>query len=433
MQIKNKTFCLITLGCRTNICESDVISNQLLEESAVEVDKVNDANICIVNTCCVTNRAENKSKYYINQAIRANKCKLIIVIGCMPQIGITSLQHHKIGIILGNKKKTKLIEYIKSYKFHQPIIQKDRFKKNDIFQNYDLLMRTHTTRAFIKIQDGCDFMCSYCIIPFVRGRQRSLPHNKIIQIIQTLVKNEYKEIVLTGVNTAGYRENLNYGFIELLKDINGLSGNFRVRISSLEPFQLNKDIVDLITSNDKRWCQHFHICLQSGSDNTIQQMKRKYTIKDFFALCNYIRERNKMASITTDCIVGFPTETKDDFKISCKNIKKIQFADIHIFPFSSRPFTQASKLPISINDCEKKRRFIAMDKIKKTFKCKYLKKFIGKTLSVLFEKSKDPKIQIGHSEYFFTVKVKTNKSLVNEFVLVKIIKLENNQLFGELL
>jgi threonylcarbamoyladenosine tRNA methylthiotransferase MtaB len=390
MQIKNKSFCIITLGCRTNICETDVLSSQLIKASATKVKEIRDANICIINTCCVTAKAEHKSKYYINQAIRSQKTKLVIVIGCLAQMAYKTFEHPKIGIVLGNQEKNNLVDYIRLYKTNSPIIQVSNFKSNDAFQNYDYTNTIDKTRAFIKIQDGCNFMCSYCVIPFVRGRQRSLASHKILSIINKLVSNNCKEIVLTGVNTAGYYENKNYGFYKLLKSINELKGNFRVRISSLEPFQINKKIINLLTNNQQRWCQHFHICLQSGCNRVLKQMKRKYTVTSFLKLCKYIRSKNKFASITTDCIVGFPSETDNDFKISRQNFNKIQFADIHIFPFSARPFTTANKLPIIINDYEKRQRFMEMKKIRDICQRKYLNKFVGRTVQVLFEKSTDP-------------------------------------------
>jgi threonylcarbamoyladenosine tRNA methylthiotransferase MtaB len=252
MQIKNKTFCILTLGCRTNICESDSISNQLLDDGAKISDDFKNANICIVNTCCVTTKAESKSKYYINQAIRSAKCELIVVIGCLSQMDAKLFQHPKIGIIIGNNGKNSILEYIHQYDGEHQILNIKKFQKSDSFEQYNNLNALERTRAFIKIQDGCDFMCSYCIIPFVRGRQRSLPHQNVLKLIKTLVDNNHKEIVLTGVNTAGYRENEKYGFLELLQSINKLKGNFRVRISSLEPFQINHKIIDLITKNKKR-------------------------------------------------------------------------------------------------------------------------------------------------------------------------------------
>jgi threonylcarbamoyladenosine tRNA methylthiotransferase MtaB len=315
MLIQNKTFCIKNLGCRTNICETNVIFDQLIKNKAINVKNFNDANICIINSCCVTNKAEQKTYLFINQAIRSSKCELIAVIGCLPQIGKLKLVHHKIGIVIGNKHKTSLISYIKKYQSKQ-IYNVEKFNKSDEFEKFGNFHHGSTTRAFIKIQEGCNFMCSYCIIPFARGRQHSLSHVNVLKLINLFVKNGFQEIVLVGVNTAGYKEGTKYFFIDLLKDINKMPGNFRIRISSLEPFQMNKAIVDLITSNHQRWCQHFHICLQSGADITIKNMQRKYTIQKFFKLCKYIRFKNPLASITTDCIVGFPTETSKDFNES---------------------------------------------------------------------------------------------------------------------
>jgi threonylcarbamoyladenosine tRNA methylthiotransferase MtaB len=252
MQINNKTFCITTLGCRTNICESNIISDQLINNGAKITDDIDNADVCIVNTCCVTKRAEIKSHYFIKRAIRSPKCKLIVIVGCLPQISYKVFNHPKIGIILGTKDKTSLVNYIQKYERNNRIVNVTNFQNNDVLEKYQIVGKSNNTRAFMKIQDGCNFMCSYCIIPFVRGRQRSLPHNEIMKMIQSFVNKGYKEIVLTGVNTAGYQDKNNYKFLDLLKDIDNLDGNFRIRISSLEPFQINHTIIDLMTTNPKR-------------------------------------------------------------------------------------------------------------------------------------------------------------------------------------
>ncbi|MDR1234500.1 MAG: tRNA (N(6)-L-threonylcarbamoyladenosine(37)-C(2))-methylthiotransferase MtaB [Mycoplasmataceae bacterium] len=433
MLVKNKTFSIVTLGCRTNGVESNAINNQLTDSGMINVNDINKSEICIVNTCCVTKRAEAKSRYSIMKATRSKLCKVVIIVGCYSQINKNLILDRKVGIVLGTKYKSSLINYLKKYDGVHPIIAVNNFSNKDKFENYVIENYHNNTRAFLKIQDGCNFMCSYCVIPFARGRQRSLSHKKIIETIKKLVSNGYKEIVLTGVNTAGYFENKNYQFYDLLCDINLLSGSFRVRISSLEPFQINHKIIDLITTNKERWCQHFHICIQSACNQIISDMKRKYTITAFIELCRYIRSKNKMVSITTDLIVGFPTESNDCFKESLINLKLINFSDMHIFPFSLRPFTAAAKLKNIVSDQQKTQRFTQMSSLNKMFKNQYLNTFRSQTVKVLFEKSTDINYQSGHSEYFFNVKVKTNKHLTNEFHRVKITRIIDNQAFGVLI
>jgi threonylcarbamoyladenosine tRNA methylthiotransferase MtaB len=251
MQLKNKTFCIVTLGCKVNLFESNNLINQLIELGCKQTPDVNKADLCIINTCCVTNKAVSKSKYFIQRAIRSNKTKLIAIVGCLSQLEPTLIKHPKVGIILGSKYKDQLVDLIKQYA-NKLIMKVDPFNKQDKFEDLGLQLFKNNTRAFLKIQDGCDYMCSYCIIPFVRGRQRSLPHTKVLKDIQELVQHGYHEIVLTGVNTAGYHDDANYHFYELLKDINEVKGDFRIRISSIEPFQINHQIIGLLASNPQR-------------------------------------------------------------------------------------------------------------------------------------------------------------------------------------
>jgi threonylcarbamoyladenosine tRNA methylthiotransferase MtaB len=414
MQINNKTFHITTLGCRVNLYESNSIVNQLIEDGAKQVASIDDAQICIINTCCVTQKAESKSKYFINRAIRSTNCELIIVIGCFSQLSIATLQDKKIGIILGTKYKSILGQILSTYQLGQRLVQIENFSKADIFEHFEHEVFLENTRAFIKIQDGCDFMCTYCIIPFVRGRQRSLEHKFILNTIEELCMKDYKEIVLTGVNTAGYREDDHYGFLELLNDIKLIPGNFRVRISSIEPFQITNEIIDLIADNPNRFTQHFHLCIQSANDQVIKDMKRKYTINDFIKICNYIRTKSPYASITTDYIVGFPTETDALFNDGISNLQKIKFADMHIFPYSSRPMTSASKLKNIVTDSVKTQRVKQVQILNQQMQNEYLKQFINKETEVLFEHSNDSNVQTGHSQYFFTVNVDTKKQLLNQ-------------------
>ncbi|GHU31492.1 hypothetical protein FACS1894166_03040 [Bacilli bacterium] len=251
MQLKNKTFCIITLGCKVNLFESNNFINQMNNRGCRQTNEVTEADICIINTCCVTNKAASKSRYFINRAIRSDKTKLVVIVGCLSQLEPHLIKDPKVGIILGSKHKDQLVDLIKQY-HGTPITKVSSFDKQDKFENLGLQLFTNNTRAFLKIQDGCDYMCTYCIIPFVRGRQRSLPHVEVLNHIHELVKKGYHEIVLTGVNTAGYRDGPSYDFYQLLKDINEIKGNFRVRISSIEPFQINHQIIDLLAPHPAR-------------------------------------------------------------------------------------------------------------------------------------------------------------------------------------
>jgi len=244
------------------------------------------------------------------------------------------------------------------------------------------------------------------------------------------VEKNVKEIVLTGVNTSGYNSNGKDLFF-LLKEINKIDGDFRIRISSLEPFQINKKMIDLVITNKDRFCQTFHLCLQNSNDQVLKRMNRIYDFNYFSELCLYIRLKNKYATITTDYIVGYIDETKEEFTSSIMNLRKLKLNDMHLFPYSLHKNTPSASSQHLVNDSEKKKRFLLLEEINKNMKNEQLKKYIGKTCKVLFEKSNKPGIAIGLSEYFFHVYVKTDENWRNEFKLIKITKITDNEIWGK--
>ena len=426
-----KTFSCINLGCRVNLFEITAIIDQMINSGFKYVKDYKKSNICIINTCTVTSRADSKCRNLINRISKLENNEVLVIIGCYSQINYQYINCQG-DIILGNKYKNQLPKLICNfYKNHQQIIKVDDLSQERTFEELPVYSFCENTRAVIKIQDGCDFMCSYCLIPFARGRQRSLEHKKILDTIIDLVDKGFYEIVLTGVNTAGYKDQ-DYSFYDLLSDIDKLPGNFRVRISSIEPFQISKKIINLVTKNKNRWAQEFHLCLQSANDEILKAMNRKYTVKQFIELCNYIRLKNPLASITTDYIVGYNNETDEIFKDSIKNLKIINFAYMNIFPYSVRQRTKGS---FEKNQVEAKTKFARVKKIQTLADActkKYLDCFINKTVNVWFEHSNSKEVQSGHSEYFFKVYVKTKKNLYSQLLKVLITKNENNKLFGKI-
>lgn len=427
-----KTFYIINLGCRVNLYESISIAGQMINCGYKQVKNINNADICIINTCSVTSRADAKSRYFINKANNIKQINLIIVCGCFSQINYEKIID-KAHIIIGNVYKsniTKLIdEYLKKQQKIIKIIEPNLITKYESFPSYSY---DNNTKGFIKIQDGCDYMCSYCLIPFARGRQRSVSPEIVISTIEKLINEGIYEIVLTGVNTAGYKYE-NCSFYDLLKMINELPGDFRVRISSIEPFQISHEIIDLITSNKKRWVQEFHLCLQSAHNKILLSMNRKYTIEQFYELCKYIRTKNKLASISTDYIVGFNNETIDTFNYSIKWLNKIKFSFMNIFPYSQRTLTLSAKKNENVVDL--KTKFIWTKRLQEyanKWTHEYLKKFINKIVTVYFEKSKNNTQPNGYCEYFFKVYVNTKTNLNKKVLPVKIIKLEGNKLYGKI-
>lgn len=432
-----KTFSIVTLGCKVNTYESNIIQNDLLAEGLIAVPFEEKADLYIINTCSVTNTADAKSRNMIRRAAKTNPEAIILVCGCYSQVASQDLKKDfGIDILLGNKYKNNIVSVINEYLLNtknkqNPLVKIDNLLLEKEYESSKVDIYKDQTRAFVKIQDGCNFMCSYCIIPFTRGRQRSKRFDLIIQEIQILVTNGYKEIVLTGVNTAGY-QNGDHDFYDLLKTIHQLPGNFRVRISSVEPFQISSEIVELICLNPQRFAPHWHICLQSGSDAVLEKMNRKYTTKQFQDLVSSIYRLAPHTAISTDYICGFPTETEDDHQQSLAFIKEIGFYKLHVFPYSKRSFTPAARLK-QVNDSIKTQRVSDVIKLSDELGKEFVKKYKNQIVEVLFEKEISPHTYSGHSGQYFEVTAYSSSNLVNCLAKVKITKTFMNQAMGEII
>ena len=427
-----KTFSIMTLGCKVNSYESNIIQNDLLSYGLIKVPFGEPSDITIINTCSVTNTADAKSRNFINRVNKTNPDSIVLVCGCYSQVASNDLKKDfGIDILIGNKYKNNVIELINEYfNNHKQVVKIDNLLLEKEFENNQVEVYKDKTRAFVKIQDGCNYMCSYCIIPFTRGRQRSKNFTFLINEITTLVSNGYKEIVLTGVNTAGYNYETK-NFYDLLLAINNLAGDFRVRISSLEPFQINDDIIKLIATNPSRFAPHWHICLQSGSDSVLQAMNRKYTTNEFLTLVQKIYSLNPETAISTDYICGFPTETDLDHQDSIEFVKQVGFLKLHVFPYSPRKFTPAAKLH-QVHDANKTVRVNEMLKISEQLTNQFIKKFIDKDVWVLFEKY-EHQINSGYSGQYFIVNVQSNINYNNQLKKVRVKKVIFDQVFGEII
>lgn len=417
-----KTFFTINLGCKVNLFETNAITYQLVKQGYKHVDDINKANIVLINTCSVTNKADAKSRNMINRAKQAKLKPIVLVMGCFSQVNKEWFKKNKVDIVIGCQYKNKIVDLLKQYlKNHKPIIKINQNIKS--FEEFKCFKHLDNTRAFLKIQDGCNFFCSYCLIPYCRGRQRAMKHAHVLQAIKQYVKQGYKEIVLTGVNTAGYKDG-NYTFYNLLKDINNLKGNFRVRISSLEPFQIDKKIIDLLASNPNRWANQIHLCLQAANNQILKDMNRKYTIEQFKSLCKYIRNKMHSVAITTDYIVAFGNETQQQFYDSLKNLKDINFANMNVFIYSRRKGTVADKKYVKdINPLIARERYNKVVGLKQQCQKQYLKSLIGKTLQVIVERSKTP-LMHGYSSEFVKVVFRSSKNLQHHQINVKITDLK---------
>ena len=407
---------IINLGCKVNAYEAKVMSD-LLTNAGFTKGSIDDADIYIVNTCFVTNVAEHKSFQMIRKAIK-HKPKLVIVCGCLPQMKEKEvLAIDGVDIVLGNKDKSKIIEYINNYKDK---VSKIYDLTNAEFEDMQL-NNFDKTRAFVKIQDGCNNFCSYCIIPYTRGNVRSKKKEDVINEIKNLINYGHKEIVLTGIHTGNYHD-LDYDFADLLNDIVKIPNLKRLRISSIEITEINDRVIDVIKNNDIL-VDHMHIPLQSGSNTILELMNRKYDITYFINKINKLRSIRPLISITTDVIVGFPNETEELFNETIDNIKKIGFVKLHVFPYSVREGTKASLMDNQVPENIKKERARKLIDLSKELEINYINNFIGSYLEFIPETYKDGYLY-GHTGNYLSIKTLGDKSLLNKIVKVKINELD---------
>ena len=407
-------FCIKTLGCKVNTYESELIRGLFVRKGYV-YDEDN-ADIYVVNTCTVTNMSDRKSRQIIHGIRNNHKDSIIVVCGCYSQNAYNTgkLDDIDADIILGNKDKSKIVEYVEDY-LKNKVAKKVFYDIMDVpFENMELVNTFDRTRAFVKIEDGCENYCTYCIIPYVRGKVRSKDHNLVIEEVTNLVNNGYKEIVLTGIHTGHYVDG-NYNFASLLRDLINIKGLIRLRISSIEINELTDEVLDIF-KNSSILVPHLHVPLQSGSDRILKEMNRKYDKKYFIDRINYIRSIKPDVSITTDVIVGFPTESEEEHIESMDTIRKIGFTKVQTFPYSDRYGTLASKMSGKIDGNIKKRRVKEIIELSSELERKFYEKFYNRQLDVLFEEEKDGYF-IGHTANFIKVKVKGNYK-INEIFSV---------------
>ena len=418
------TFKIITLGCKVNTYESEYMLEELLKSSYIYNEEKPD--IIIINTCSVTNMADNKSLKVVRRVKRENPNSILVVCGCSVQNNSEKYNDLGIDILIGNREKSKIISLIDNYYKTKEKYQYLTKERNLDFEDMKVSKFTTHTRAFIKIQDGCNNFCSYCIIPYTRGSIRSKDFNKTIEEVKELVENGHKEIVLTGINTGSYNDN-GRDLSDLLIELAKIKDLERIRISSIEITELDSKFLNTL-KNTPKICNHLHIPLQSGSENILKRMNRKYDKEYFYKKIEEIRDIRKDISITTDCIVGHPYETEDDFNEYLEFCQKVNFSKIHVFPYSIRVGTASSTMP-QVNDNIKKERAKKLIALSNELEKEYNKKFIGETLEIITEEEVGDYI-IGHTSNYLKVYIKGDYKL-NSTYKVKIERLENNILYGQ--
>ena len=393
--LKDKKFKISTLGCKVNQYESDAINEILRAAGCRLADEAEEADICIINTCSVTNIADRKSRQIIHRMRKQNPNAVICATGCYVQaVGDKILEDSSVDLIIGNNRKKDAARIISEYLNKEEIT--DNYidvNKDPEFENLSIVTPETHTRAYVKIQDGCNEFCTYCIIPYVRGRIKSKPLLDITAEIDTLAANGTKEIILTGINVSAYKDDykdastgetkqINLG--DVIKRISKIEGIERIRLSSMDPRIITKQFLDTV-SKLPEFCPHFHLSLQSACNNTLKAMNRKYTIEEYKDACKLIREYFDRPAITTDIIVGFPGETDEDFEDTYKNLTELNLYEMHVFKYSKRKGTVAEKLPDQVDERIKTERSDRLLKLTAEQKAAFEKAFAGESQEVLIE------------------------------------------------
>lgn len=425
------TFAIATLGCKVNTYESQGYESALLEKGYEQVSFKEKADVYIINTCAVTNTAGSKSRQKIHAAIALNPEALIAVVGCYAQTASEQLeQDANIDILLGSDGKSRLADMIEEglrKKRPQKLIHD--VSKVNVFEALPIHRFEHQTRAFLKIQDGCNQFCSYCIIPFARGAERSLPEDEVLAIARSLSESGHREIVLSGIHTGRYGNGINSSLCQLMKRmVKEIPKLQRIRISSIEMNEITDELLEFIKGEEKI-ARHLHIPVQSANTTVLKNMNRPYTIAWFMERVDYIRSLIPDISISSDVITGFPQESEEQFQDTLDNIARMRLSFLHVFPYSRRDHTAAAQMSGHLENKIKKERASRLANLSKQLYTAYKQNFIGKEVSVIFEKEKDGKL-IGHSSEYLEVAAAAPLAWLHTMHTVRITALDGDLLVG---
>ena len=432
-------FNITTLGCKVNQAESEAIAQDFLESDWSAATDCDDAEVCIVNTCTVTHKASMQSRQAVRQAIRANPNARIVVTGCYAQTAPQEIDKiDGVDYVVGHSKKLlirRLLETAGDDAGSMEVPALKNIPGERQFQLMPTATSAFRTRPFLKIQDGCDSFCTYCIVPFARGRSRSMPVENVLQSIEELAGAGFLEVVLTGIHLGAYGHDLQpaTGLAELMNRIENQRAIPRVRISSIEPFELTEEVVQQVADSDI-FCPHFHIPLQSGDDEILKKMGRPYSSQEFNDLIHSIYHLIPDAAIGVDTLIGFPGESPAAFDNTYRIIKDLPVSYLHVFPFSSRPGTPAAKMPNKMDPPTLRARSQKMRELGRQKRLQFYSRFTGKSAAVLIETKRDSSTGLlkGISSNYLPVLIDGPDDLRNKIVEVKIEKLEGGQLFGRI-
>ena len=415
-----KKVAFVTLGCKVNQYESNAMAQKFIDKNYEICDIEDSPDIIIVNTCTVTNIADRKSRQLLRKAKETNPQAIVVACGCYVQVAKDKVDSiEEIDISIGNSEKKDIVSIVENYIYQNEKINKifDVNKEKE-FSEMGLITFTEKTRATIKIQDGCNNFCTYCLIPYARGRVRSRHKENIIKEVEEIAKKGIKEIVITGIHIASYGLDFedNYRLIDILEDLNKIEGIKRIRLGSLEPSLITEEFTKRLSKLDKI-CNHFHLSLQSGCDETLKRMNRKYTIFEFKEVAKRLRNYFEDVNLTTDIIVGFPGETDEEFKKTYEFLKEIKFYKMHVFKYSPREGTLASKMPNQIDGNIKEQRSQILIELSDKNQEEYNKEYFKNPQEVLFEEEKDG-IWTGYTSNYIKVSYKSDENLENKFLKI---------------
>lgn len=421
-EVKKVAFC--SLGCKVNQYETNAMAQKFIEHGYEVVEFDEYADVYIVNTCTVTNVADRKSRQMLRRAKEINKDATLVACGCYAQVAKDELKKiPEIDVIIGNNEKNDIIQIVENHisqKGAEDLVSDVMYKLD--YVELGTTTYTEKTRAVIKVQDGCDRFCSYCLIPYARGHIRSRKIENVIEEIKKVVEEGINEVVITGIHIASYGRDFkgeNIGLIDLLEEINKIQGLHRIRLGSIEPTIITDEFVERLSKLDKI-CDHFHLSLQSGCTETLKRMNRRYTTEEFKAVTKRLRAKFPNAALTTDIIVGFPGETDEEFNTTYEFLKEIAFYKMHIFKYSQRKGTKAAVMPNQVDGKIKEERSKKLIELSNENEYNYNKKYIGKQVEVLFEEREGEYLK-GHTTNYIVVKHKTDKDdLINKIAKVTV-------------
>lgn len=427
----------ITLGCKVNQYETNAMTQKFIEEGYKVIEENNEEiipDICIINTCTVTNMSDRKSRHMLRKMKEKNTDTIVVAVGCYAQVAKQELSKiEEIDLVLGNNEKVEIVKYVEEFlEQRQKKVETEDVMQSRKFSEFGDITFSEKTRAVIKVQDGCDRFCSYCIIPYARGRVRSRKPESIISEITKIAKNGIKEVVITGIHIASYGKDFkeDYQLIDLLEEINEIEGIQRIRLGSIEPLLITEEFVTRLKKLEKI-CHHFHLSLQSGCDGTLKRMNRRYTTEQFEKIVKILRNAYEDVNLTTDIIVGFPGETEEEFSKTFEFLKRVKFYKMHVFKYSPRKGTKAAVMENQVSGNIKEERSKKLIELSNKNEIEYNNKYIGKEVEVLFEEKKDG-IYKGHTQNYIMIYCETNENLENKIKKVLCKELEGDFIIADL-